>query len=467
MEILNFKHGIPMDNKMRRAALIFLLSLIAASGVFAQSGFRYDNILLTGSGASVSPVRNATVAVCWAGGMATTAASVTNGVATLTMSSNPQTSGFSAQGTITVSGFTGADTYFNGSFVLSTATSTAVTFNLSHANATASTNGTVVQTVSAGASWNCAPYTAVYTDQTLATLTANPFQTDAFGNYGFAAAPGTYNISFVGVGVVSKEQTLTLPCVTNSTCPLGSLSVSSLTASGQITSTVATGTAPLSIASTTVVPNLNAQLHNGLTAPASTIVGISDTQTLTSKTLTSPTINTPTITNPTITGGGSWAGSPAITSPAITTPTIDGFSAAHAAIQVSAATNYGTALSSQTIIASLPSTGNVSLLFQLVQVTAGVGCSASTNSVTVNAVTFTAPGGTVETANPSSNMGFTGNGAVDSGAATFGTSAFTNNGIQAVVAKSGTSLSYTTTSTLASTGCTTTPQYVIYAKAIF
>lgn len=269
----------------KRTWFIAALVLAAMPSLGNAQGFRYDNILLTGSGASASPVRNATVAVCWAGGMGTTSASVTNGVATLTMSSNPQTSGFSAQGTITVSGFTGADNYFNGSFVLSTVTSTAVTFNLSHANATASTNGTVVQTVSAGASWNCAPYTAVYTDQTLATLTANPFQTDAFGNYGFADAPGTYNISFVGVGVVSKEQTLTLPCVANSTCPLGSLSVSSLTVSGQIASTVATGTAPFSIASTTVVPNLNAQLHNGLTAPASAIVGISDTQTLTNKSL--------------------------------------------------------------------------------------------------------------------------------------------------------------------------------------
>jgi len=58
-----------------------------------------------------------------------------------------------------------------------------------------------------------------------------------------------------------------------------------LTVRGQITSTLATGTAPLSIASTTVVPNLNAQLHNGLTAPGSAIVGISDTQTLTNKTI--------------------------------------------------------------------------------------------------------------------------------------------------------------------------------------
>lgn len=54
----------------------------------------------------------------------------------------------------------------------------------------------------------------------------------------------------------------------------------------QIVSTVPTGTAPFSIASTTLVGNLNAQLHNGLTAPASAIVGVSDTQTLTNKNLT-------------------------------------------------------------------------------------------------------------------------------------------------------------------------------------
>ena len=217
------------------------------------------------------------------------------------------------------------------------------------------------------------------------------------------------------------------------------------------------GTAPFSVASTTLVANLNAGLLGGFPAPATAIVGVNDSQTLTAKTLTAPVI-----TNPTITGGGSWAGSPALT-----TPTIDGTAAGHVVLQVSAATNYGTALGSQTIIASMPVTGNVSLLLMPVQVTAGVGCSAATNSVTVNPVTWTGPGGTAESANPSSNMGFTGNGAVDSGSSTFGSSAFTNNGIQAVVAKSGTVIAYSTTSTLASTGCTTTPQYVIYAKAIF
>ncbi len=55
-------------------------------------------------------------------------------------------------------------------------------------------------------------------------------------------------------------------------------------------SDVVTGTAPLTVASTTVVTNLNADLLDGQSAPAGTIVGTSDIQTLTNKTLTAPTI---------------------------------------------------------------------------------------------------------------------------------------------------------------------------------
>jgi hypothetical protein len=50
-------------------------------------------------------------------------------------------------------------------------------------------------------------------------------------------------------------------------------------------SDVATGTAPLTIASTTVVTNLNADQLDGQHAPTGTIVGTTDTQTLTNKTL--------------------------------------------------------------------------------------------------------------------------------------------------------------------------------------
>ena len=66
----------------------------------------------------------------------------------------------------------------------------------------------------------------------------------------------------------------------------------SVSASSQITSTLSTGTAPLVIASTTAVSNLNADLLDGQHAPSGDIVGSSDTQTLTNKTLTSPVLTT-------------------------------------------------------------------------------------------------------------------------------------------------------------------------------
>ena len=57
-------------------------------------------------------------------------------------------------------------------------------------------------------------------------------------------------------------------------------------------SDVPTGTAPFIVASTTIVTNLNADLLDGKDAPTGSIVGTSDSQTLTNKTLTSPVLNT-------------------------------------------------------------------------------------------------------------------------------------------------------------------------------
>lgn len=77
------------------------------------------------------------------------------------------------------------------------------------------------------------------------------------------------------------QQTNTTCATSSSPTALSCTVTNPWTFSQQITSSVSTGTAPFSIASTTVVPNLNAQLHNGLTAPGSAIVGVSDTQALT------------------------------------------------------------------------------------------------------------------------------------------------------------------------------------------
>ena len=56
-------------------------------------------------------------------------------------------------------------------------------------------------------------------------------------------------------------------------------------------SDIATGTSPFACTSTTVVTNLNADTLDGAHKPTGAIVGTSDTQTLTAKTLTAPDIN--------------------------------------------------------------------------------------------------------------------------------------------------------------------------------
>ena len=69
------------------------------------------------------------------------------------------------------------------------------------------------------------------------------------------------------------------------------VNTATISASGQITSTLADGTKPFVITSTTVVDNLNADMLDGKHAPSSAIVGLTDTQTLENKTLTLPQIN--------------------------------------------------------------------------------------------------------------------------------------------------------------------------------
>ena len=68
---------------------------------------------------------------------------------------------------------------------------------------------------------------------------------------------------------------------------MGTNSISAYT----YTSTVATGTSPFTVSSTTMVSNLNANLLNGKSAPSGTIVGTTDSQSISNKTITSSTVS--------------------------------------------------------------------------------------------------------------------------------------------------------------------------------
>lgn len=70
------------------------------------------------------------------------------------------------------------------------------------------------------------------------------------------------------------------------------------------TSTVASGTAPFTVASNTLVTNLNADFLRGKVPPSGDIVGNTDTQTLTNKTFTTPTIGS---------GGANFSGASGLT----------------------------------------------------------------------------------------------------------------------------------------------------------
>jgi hypothetical protein len=341
----------------------------------------------------------------------------------------------------------------------------------------------------------CTNYANVFSDIALTVpinQVTNPITTDGLGNVPLVfIAPGIYDYTVSGAGITAPQgpYVFGISCIAGSSCvanPDPSLLTlnGGLTSSQPITSTVATGTAPLVIASTTVVPNLNAQLHNGLTAPASAIVGINDTQALINKSIAGSEINSGTVPSAQIpainlaaSGNGGVTGVLPPTNEGTGTPGagkyVDGATGAWTALpastvnsssQTSAATNFGANLGSQTVISSVPTTGVVHLFFGVVESTAGVSCTVATNTVGIN-LSFTAPGSTSETPSLSNNLSISGNGALDAGSY-FANSASTP-GMVMLVAKSGTSVTYTTTSVLASTGCSPIPQYTVWAKAIY
>jgi len=197
-----------------------LAALLWPSLAFGQLS-RFDTITLSPSGLPVS----VNVSVCNSPGLITTAAQVTGNAAILTMASNPITAGFVANQSIVVSGFTGGDTYFNSGTLApftSTVTITAVSattiiFPLTHANASAATNGSVFQ-LGTG-STPCAPLASIFSDAAGTVSIAQPGLTSSgTGNVGFFVAAGNYQVEYSGSTIGSSLQPLTLACPLTGAC---------------------------------------------------------------------------------------------------------------------------------------------------------------------------------------------------------------------------------------------------------
>lgn len=207
----------------RLLALILLLpSLVMAQG----ARITQDPWVASRSG---TPVGGASVAICQP--LSTTAASLVSNIATFTMSSNPITAGFVNGMTVQITGFIGGDTYFNqgtltdGSLAngvpIILVTSTQIIVGpISHANGSASTNGTVLQI--GNSNTPCAGLATIYTDASLVTTTANPLTTDGLGNYDAGAVPGVYYSQVYGSGITTTLRQIVVPCTNAMSASCGS-----------------------------------------------------------------------------------------------------------------------------------------------------------------------------------------------------------------------------------------------------
>ena len=165
------------------------------------------------------PLGGASIAVCQP--VATTSASVSNGLATLVMSSNPITAGYVANMSIIVAGFTGADTYLNAGtltngkivsgWTILSVSSTSIVFAISHANASVSTNGTVLQ--EGNGITSCAGLSQVFQDPALSIPNANPFVSDQLGNWNVFALSGFYDVQFYTPTTVPTLKIIGVPLV--------------------------------------------------------------------------------------------------------------------------------------------------------------------------------------------------------------------------------------------------------------
>lgn len=177
----------------------------------AQGGRIQDIVFRSGIG-----IGGVNVAVC--APLATTAASVSGNLVTFTMSSNPVTAGFAQGGTIWTAGFTGGDTYLNvgtftgtgisGGLTILSVTPTTIIATLVHANASAGSNGAVLQMGTTIIP--CGGKVTLYTDSTLSVPSVNPVVSDGYGNFGYWVPPGQYYYQMYGPTVSTTLRAVTV-----------------------------------------------------------------------------------------------------------------------------------------------------------------------------------------------------------------------------------------------------------------
>lgn len=143
----------------------------------------------------------------------------------------------------------------------------------------------------------------------LSTVSSGILSTSSVSTSGIITASAFYINDTL---LINPELATWLPGVGSTVYRLGNVGIGTsvgiterLTVNGNVSaerliSTVASGTAPFTVASNTVVTNLNADFLRGKTPPTGDIVGATDTQTLTNKTFTTPTVGS---------GGANFSGS--------------------------------------------------------------------------------------------------------------------------------------------------------------
>lgn len=143
----------------------------------------------------------------------------------------------------------------------------------------------------------------------LSTVSTGILSTSSVSTSGIITASAFYINDTL---LINPELATWLPGVGSTVYRLGNVGIGTsvgiterLTISGNVSaqrliSTVASGTAPFTVTSNTVVTNLNADFLRGKSGPSGDIVGTTDTQTLTNKTLTAPSVGS---------GGANFSGS--------------------------------------------------------------------------------------------------------------------------------------------------------------